>query len=78
MKRDNWTDDKCFYATAVNGKQVAFLAGPFKTLAEAESKVEQAKELAIEKDKWAHFYTFGCASYQNGYREGMFNQQLGI
>ena len=78
MKRGNWTDQECFYITVINGQRVGFLAGPFKTLAEAEQKVDAAKEIALQKDQWAHFYEFGCAKYANGYREGLFNQQLGV
>jgi len=76
--RGNWTDGECFYVDAVDGARVALLAGPFRTLAEAEQHTKRARVLAVDYDAKAWFYAFGCSKWANGYREGKFNKELGI
>lgn len=77
--RGNWTDGECFYVDAVDGKRFVLLAGPFQTLKEAETRLDEARELAISSgDPKAWFYAYGCCKLPNGYREGKFNAKLGL
>jgi len=78
MTRGNWTDGESFYVDAVDGKRVALLAGPFRTLSEAEALVDRARALAVDVDPRAWFYAFGCSKWANGHREGRLNKELGL
>ena len=77
--RGNWTNEECFYVDAVDGKRFVVLAGPFRTLPEAEARLDEARELAVNSgDPKAWFYLYGCCKRPNGYQEGKFNVKLGL
>ena len=77
--RGNWTDGECFYVDAIDGDRYVLLAGPFRTLPEAEARLDEARELAVNSsDPKAWFYLYGCCKRRNGYREGKFNAKLGL
>lgn len=69
-----------FYATAVHGGRVAYLAGPLSSHADALAVLPSAREEAQRRDAWAVFYAFGTASITpvaNPPR-GRLNEVLGI
>ncbi len=75
-KRNNWTDNPCYYVSVKNDSQTGILAGPFKTHQDAIDMVEQCRAYADKLDSMAHFYAFGTCKLDNGYREGLFNGNL--
>lgn len=62
-----------FYVTALDGKRVAFLLGPFDSEDEAEQWVPAATKLACEKDVRAWFYSYGTAAAPHRLRDGVLN-----
>lgn len=66
-----------YYVSVIDGGNYRFLAGPFATHDEALAKVDAARELAIEYDRKAWFYTYGTARAPKGWdKPGIFNAQL--
>ena len=80
MKIGSWADEACFYVDAIDGKRVALLAGPFRTLSEAEALKDDVMRFAIDKsgDPKAVWYAYGCCKWVNGYRDGVLNKAMGI
>lgn len=69
-----------YYVTMRRGKQVAYLAGPFRNdHAAALAMVGRARELACSRDAWAHFHEFGTARASSAYEApGKLNAELGL
>lgn len=88
--RNNWTDDPCFYVSVKDGEKYAFLLGPFQdevscrqyAYSTAEDGGDAAKHNQLMKlcecDPRSPWYAYGMAKAPNGYREGLFNQQIGL
>jgi hypothetical protein len=63
-----WTEAECFYVVAIHGFQRAWLAGPYKTRAEAEKVQHRAMVWALTEsgDPEAVKYNYGVAKYHHG------------
>ena len=68
------TARRYYYADAVlNRSQIALLAGPFDTEAEAREALPSAKYKAIGSDPRASFAAFGTCSFAQDQGPGRFN-----
>lgn len=88
MKRGNWTDKPCWYASVEDGGKRALLLGPFTTEKECRefsykfaedggnlSKCNQLRK-CCEVDSKSWFYSYGMVKLANGYQIGMFNEKF--
>lgn len=66
-----------FYVTAIDGKLIVPVLGPFETHQEALGKVELAREEAIRLDSKAWFYGFGTCKVRAYTKPGKLNYLLG-
>lgn len=78
VKVGSWADNPCYYVDAIDGKRMALLAGPFRTLEEAEKHKDSARKLAFDLDPKAPWYLYGCCRRQDGYKTGILNSRLGL
>jgi hypothetical protein len=61
-----------FYVTAIDGKNVVPLSGPYPTHAEAVAMVDEVKERALAVDPSAAFASFGTTAMKASYsRKGI-------
>lgn len=74
------SEERDYYVTLINGRRVAWLAGPFKTRGEAAAVRDRAWKLAEQIDPWAHFYVCGTGSRPHvpWNKKGVLNAQLGV
>jgi hypothetical protein len=69
-QQQKWTDEPCFYVTAVDGiTRIALLAGPYPTKEVAERVVAKASAWAIDEsgDLKAVFYAYGVSKRNHGH-----------
>ena len=59
--------DANFYVTAIDGKDVVALSGPYHTHAEASAMVDEIKEKALAIDPAAAFASFGTTAMKSSY-----------
>lgn len=78
MKRNNWTDNPCYYVSIVDGQKFNVVAGPFRTHQQAIDTVEPAKEVGRKVDPKSHFYAWGTVKLKTGHKEGCLNAHLNI
>lgn len=89
MKRGNWTDNPCWYASVVDAGKTALVLGPFATEAECRlwayrdqadggdaTKHAKLRAAGESKDPWSAFYSWGMVKMPNGYRDGVLNGLL--
>ena len=56
---------RVFYVTVTDAGRTGWLLGPYSTHEEALDNVERGRALALQADRWAHFYGFGTCSVSN-------------
>lgn len=91
MKRGNWADGPCFYASVTDAGKLALILGPFKTEKECRQwayydeedggdihKANDLRDACHKTDPKSVFYAYGMVKMPNGYREGIFNARFGI
>lgn len=73
------TEKRSYFVTAIRGKRVAFLVGPFADHETALSSVAPARALACRIDPWCDFDLFGtCSKVQDSATVGKLNRELGL
>ena len=78
MKRNNWTDNPCYYVSIIDGKKFNVVLGPFSTHKEALDMVEPARNEGNKLDPKSHFYGWGTVKMANGYKGGLLNEKFNI
>lgn len=74
----DWKSNPCFYVSVIDGNRTGVLAGPFPTHGLALDLVDRARDLAVEIDPKAHFYSFGTCRVRHEHKPaGLLNDQVG-
>lgn len=88
LKRGNYTDRECWYASVQDAGKTALVLGPFATehacrrwayrdpTDGGSSFHNRLLEVACQRDVKAWFYSWGMVKMANGYREGVLNAAL--
>ena len=89
MKRKNFRDKPCFYATVINAGKTALLAGPFENESDcrqwAYSDEEDGGNIVkhhllyqetCRVDCRAHWYSWGMVKMPNGHRDGIISKVI--
>ena len=69
---------KYFYVTAIDGKRVFFMAGPFSDHETALSKVPTVRKIACDPDRNAQYGRAAFMSYGTVSRSGKRKTALGV
>jgi len=65
---------RVYYVSAINGKRVSLMVGPFSQQQEAIDLVNEARRVASELDSWSDFWHWGTLSIdESGAPEGTMN-----
>lgn len=88
MKRGNWTDNPCWYASVQDAGRTALVLGPFQEEATCREwayrspedggshKHSQLVEIANRLDPRSWFYAWGMVKMENGHRDGILNSHV--
>ena len=68
-KHTEWTESICYYVVAFHGFRRAWLAGPYRTHAEADSVFHRAVRWAVRQsgDVEAMHYVYQVVQHHNGH-----------
>lgn len=72
----DWIDHECYYIDCIDAGRVALVAGPYRTLDEAEADRSAVQELAYKVDDRSWFYLWGTCKVINGHRSGVLNDKI--
>lgn len=68
-----------YYVSVVNGPRFALALGPFPAHQEALDKVDAVRAMAMDRDGFAAFWSYGTVRMRDEYKEpGRWNTALGL